>query len=250
MLLLRIVYACLAGLPIKKLPVSDIANVLVAYFDHDIATVRLSARNAAQFLIPVVEASQRHCFLLTAVDVAALLNSSGKDMPASSLLKLLYMYGQIPKNNEIFLQEGIFYYAFSVMFQSPRAMEKRLAFSVILMLSSHQKAGKVVQDDTSQENTTIQDAINPNGDSVISVAKKSLTDILAKLSEQAQSYITALNQEGGKATFNSFKALLEDLEKDHIISSNTQLHEAAISERISKVLQNITIVLLEGMYLY
>ena len=160
------------------------------------------------------------------------------------------MYGQIPKNNEIFLQEGIFYYAFSVMFQSPRAVEKRLAFSVILMLSSHQKAEKVVQDDTSQDNTTIQDAINSNGDSVISVAKKSLTDILAKLSEKAQSYITALNQECGKATFNSFKALLKDLEKDHIISSNTQLHEAAISERISKVLQNITIVLLEGMHLY
>ena len=226
---------------------SDIASVLVAYFNHDISTVRLSARNAAQFLIPVMDASQRHCFLLTAVDVAALLNSSGKDMPTSSLLKLLYMYGQIPKNSETFLQEGIFYYAFSVMFQSPRAMEKCLAFSVILMLSSHQKAEKV---DTPQENTIIQDAINSNGDSVISVVKKGLTDILAKLSEQAQSYITALNQECGKATFNSFKALLEDLEKDHIISSNTQLHEAAISERISNVLQNITTILIEGMYLY
>ena len=243
-------YACLAGLPVNKLPVSDIASVLVAYFNHDIPTVQLSARNAAQFLIPVVDASQRHCFFLTAVDVAALLNASGKDMPASSLLKLLYMYGQIPKNSELFLQEGVFYYAYSVMFQSPRAMEKRLAFSVILMLSSYRKPEKVVQDETPQENIIIQDALTSSDDLAISVTKKSLTDILAKLSGQAQSFISTLNQECGKLTFESFRALLKGLEQDYIVSSNPQLHEASISERISNVLQNITVVLLEGMYLY
>ena len=243
-------YACLAGLPINKLPVSDIASVLVPYFNHNIPTVQLSAQNAAQFLIPVVDASQRHFFFLTAADVSALLNTSGKDMPVSSLLKLLYMYGQIPKNSELFLQEGVFYYAYSVLFQSPRAMEKRLAFSVILMLSSHQKPEKVVQDETPQKNIIIQGALTSNDDSAISVTKKSLTDILAKLSEQAQSYISTLNQECGKATFESFRALLKDLEQVHIVSSNSQLHEASMSERISNVLQNITIVLLEGMYLY
>lgn len=238
-------YACLAGLPITKLPVTAIASIIVAYFNHDIPTVRLSALNVAQFLIPVVDASQKHFFLLTAADVTALLNASEKDMPASSLLKLLYVYGQIPKNSELFLQEGVFYFAYSVMFQSPRAMEKRLAFSVILMLSSHHKPEKVVQNGTPHEGTTL----NSSNDLVATVTKKSLTDVLTELSEQAQSFLNVLNQECGKTTFESFRALLKDLEKEHIVSTNSQLHKLSISGRISNVLQNITTVLLEGMHI-
>ena len=251
LLLLRIMYACLAGLPINKLPVTSIVSVITSYFNHGIPMVQLSARNVAQFLIPVVDASQKHLFFLTAADVAALINASEKDLPASSLLKLLHMYGQIPENTELFLQEGIFYYAFSVMFQSPRAMEKHLAFSVILMLSSHQKPKRVVQQDkTRQENNSIQDTPNPTDDVVTTVGKKSLTNVLTGLSEQAQSFLATQKQECGKQTFESFRALLKDLEKEHIVSNNLQLHEVSISERISNVLQNITTILLEGTYVY
>lgn len=254
LLLLRIMYACLAGLPINKLPVATIASVLGAYFSHDIQTVRLSARNAAQFLVPVVEDSQKHLFLLTSADVVALLNASEKDMPASSLLKLLYMYGQIPRNGELFLQEGVFHYAYSVMFQSLREMEKRLAFLVILMLSSHQKLEKVVQDEISQENVVLQDnpqdTVKPTDDSGVTVAKRDLIHDLTELTEQSQSFMSAQSHECGKATFESFRALLKDLDKEHIVSSNSQLHEASISERVSSVLQNVTAILLEGMYVY
>ena len=212
----------------------------------------LSARNAAQFLIPVADPSQKHFFFLSSADVAAFLNASEKDMPASSLLKLLYMYGQIPKNSELFLQQGVFYYAYSVMFQSPRAVEKRLAFSVILLLSSsYQKSEKVVQDEITQESTATvtQDTRYTNNPlTTPAIAKKNVTDILTELSEQAQSFMTALNQDCGKATFESFRALLKELEKEHIVSTNSQLHEVSISERISSVLQNVTVIFLEGIY--
>ena len=245
-------YACLAGLPINKLPLAAITSTLVAYFSHDIPTVRLSAQNAAQFLIPVVDSSQKHFFFLSSADVAAFLNASEKDMSASSLLKLFYMYGQIPKNSELFLQQGVFYYSYAVMFRSPRAIEKRLAFSVILMLSSsYQESEEIVKDEVTQENTaTITQGTPSHADNSFttqSVAKRNLTDVLTEMSKQAQSFMTALNQDCGKATFQSFRALLKDFEKEHIVSSNSQLHEASISERISSVLQNITIVLLEGM---
>jgi len=250
LLLLRIMYACLAGLPINKISVAAIASALIPYFSHGIPTIQLSARNASQFLIPMVDSSQKHFFFLTSADVVAFLKASEKDMPASSLLKLLYMYGQIPRNSQLFLQEGVFYYAYSVMFQSSRAIEKRLAFSVILMLSSHLTPEKLVQDEIAQENIIVQDSSNSTDDSVPTVTKRSLTDILAELNKKAQLFITTLDQECGKMIFESFRTLLKELEKEHIISGNSQLHEPSTSENVSNLLQNITAILLEGMCNY
>ena len=243
-------YACLAGLPINKISVTAVTSAVIPYFNHSIPTVQLSARNASQFLIPMVDASQKHYFFLTSSDVVTFLKASDKDMPASSLLKLLYMYGQIPRNSELFLQEGVFYYAYSVMFQSSRAIEKCLAFSVILMLSSHLTSEKVVQDEVTQENVILQDTSNSIDDSVATIAKRSLTDILAELNGKAQSFTATLNQECGKMTFESFRTLLKELEKEHIFSGNSQLHEVSISENVSNTLQHITVILLEGMCSY
>ena len=240
-------YACLVGLPISKLPVAAITSTIVAYFNHDTPVVRLSARNVAQLLIPVADQSQKHFFFLSSTDVAAFLNASGKDMPASSLLKMLHMYGQIPRNNELFLQQGVFYYAYTVLFQSARATEKRLAFLVILMLSSsYQKPEKSVQDETLQENSAISTQDTTHNTLTAQTTRRSLTDIVTELSEQAQLFMTALNQECGKAIFESFRASLKDLEREYV-SCNLQLHEASISGNISIALLDAIIVLLEGI---
>ena len=247
LLLLRITYACLAGLPINKLPVTTLVIALVPYFNHGILAVQLSARNAAQFLIPVVDISQKHFFFFTSTDIINLYNASGKDMPASSVLKLLYMYGQIPSNCELFLQEGVFYYAYSVMFQSPRATEKCLAFSVILMLSLYsQKPESIIQHEITQKESklSLRVATQDSTDNL----KSNLTDVLTGLSGQAQTFLTTLRQECGKRTFESFRALLKQLENEHIVSSSSQLHDVSISESISNVLQNVMVILLEGVY--
>ena len=237
-------YACLVGLPINKLPVAAITSTIVAYFNHDTPVVRLSARNVAQLLISVVDPSQKHFFFLSSTDVAAFLNASGKDLPASSLLKMLHMYGQIPRNNELFLRQGVFYYAYSVLFQSARATEKRLAFLVILMLSSSYQKPKTTE--TLKENNAISSQ-DTTHNTLTTQTTRSLTNIVTELSEQAQLFMTAQNQECGKALFESFRTSLKDLERE-CMSSNLQLREASISGNISITLQDTIIALLEGTY--
>ena len=104
----------MAGLPLDTLEVSTMTNALVLYFQHATTAVQISARNAAQFLIPMLDDSQKCFFELSSRNTNDLINASGKGMPVSSLLKLFLAYGQLPSNCTVFLQEGKHFFPFGI----------------------------------------------------------------------------------------------------------------------------------------
>ena len=207
--------ACQA-FPLYKISVSSVTKALVPYFKHKTTTVEISARNAAQFLVPEVDEASRHHFILTSAFVRHIFYASGKDMPISSTLKLLLVYGQVSDNCATFLREGVYQYAHSVMFTTTRSIEKQLAFSVILMLS------------------------------VVTHSSQNLFYLLTELGKQAQMFITTLDQNCGKEAFESFRKLLDQLEGEHVSSSGPNLYELSVSRRMGNTLQNIVVNLLEG----
>jgi len=236
-------YACLSGLPVNNISVSSVTKALVPYFKHKTTTVEISARNAAQFLVPEVDEASRHHFILTSAFVRHIFYASGKDMPISSTLKLLLVYGQVSDNCATFLREGVYQYAHSVMFTTTRSIEKQLAFSVILMLSLHlsRKRENVKK---SNECFTAQGDVATS--SVVTHSSQNLFYLLTELGKQAQMFITTLDQNCGKEAFESFRKLLDQLEGEHVSSSGPNLYELSFSRRMGNTLQNIVVNLLEG----
>ena len=236
-------YACLSGLPCDKISVSSVTKALVPYFKHKTATVEISARNAAQFLVPEVDEASRHHFILTSAFLRLIFYASGKDMPISSTLKLLLVYGQVTDNCATFLREGVYQYAHSVMFTTTRSIEKQLAFSVILMLSLHLNRKRENVKKSDKFFTAQGDVATPP---VVTHSSQNLFNLLTELSEQAQMFVTTLDQSCGKEAFESFRKLLNQLEGEHVNSSGPNLDESSVSKRMSNTLQNIIVNLLEG----
>jgi len=233
-------YACLSGLPVDKTSVSSVTKALVPYFNHETTTVQISARNSAQFLVPEVDEISRHHFILTSAFVQKIFYASGKDMPISSTLKLLLMYGQVPGNCGIFLREGVYLYAHSVMFTSTRSIEKQLAFAVMLMLSLYLGEKKSKKNECS---VAPEDAAITSAPSVVTHSSQNLFNLLMELSKQAQIFIATLDQSCGKEAFESFRKLLNQLEGEHC---SPNLDESSVSTKMSNTLQNIIVNLLEG----
>lgn len=239
-------YACLAGLPVGTLDFSLIISALVPYFMDGITTVQISARNAAQFLIPVLDESHKRFFILSAKNVHDLINASGKSMPVISSLRFFLAYGNITANCKLFLREDIFSHAFSIMWQSSRDDEKILAVSVIQMLSIHYQemarsgasrdygdVASEIHNTTATAKTVIADVTN-------------FSDILTLLVRQVLSFTascskTDFNHSIMKEQFESFRNLLKALDVP-------QLHEVSVAEDVRHGLLNIAIDLLEGNY--
>ena len=232
----------MAGLPLDTLEVSTMTNALVPYFQHATTAVQISARNAAQFLIPVLDDSQKCFFNLSSRNTNDLVNASGKGMPISSLLKLFLAYGQLPSNCTVFLQEGIFLYALSIMFQSSRDDEKQLAFSVVKMLSLHQNMSISEEPATGTQCTNIKETES----TIIADSSMSLSYILSQLGSETQCFKSICSQTNakGKEMFERYRAILKQLE-EYIVSTNNSDHQG--SEDVTSPLMNITIDLLEGI---
>lgn len=114
------------------------------YFVHEATTVQVSARNAAQFLIPCLNESVIPKFILSSKNVHDFVGALGKDMPVISSLKLFLAYGQLATNSMLFLKEGLVLHLLSIMFnQLSRRDEKIMALSVLKMLSFHCHKGVI-----------------------------------------------------------------------------------------------------------
>ena len=236
-------YACLSGLPIDKISVSSVTKALVPYFNHETATVKISARNSAQFLVPEVDDTSRHHFILTSAFVRHIFYASGKDMPISSTLKLLLVYGQVSDNCGTFLREGVFQYAHSVMFTTTRSIEKQLAFSVILMLSLHLNRKRGTVSNRDQCTKVLEDVVPSSVPVIVTLSSQNFSNLLTELGKQAQMFTTTLEQRCGKEAFESFRKLLNQLEGEIVNFSSPNLEELSV---LSNVLQNIVANLLEG----
>lgn len=252
--LLRIMYACLAGLPQETLEPSLLINAIVPYFKHKHKNVRNSATNAAQFLISLVDEGTKRLFILSQECLYDLINASGKEIPTSSLLKLLLAYGQLPSNCSLYLAEGVFLFVTKIAFQSSRNIEKKLAYAVIKMLAFHQTNEETKSIETKGENDPVQSQATPTSDVVVVNAvmadadkdtdAKSFLNILPQLNEQVEHFkAVCLKRErdtDGREIFKCLKEMLSLLE-DHV----SLLPEEA-SKDINVMLSNILLDLLDG----
>ena len=136
LILLRIISACLSGLPINLLDIDTISQSLVPYFSHPQINVRIAARNSAQFLINEgLAPSVKERYTLTKGDVEDILPCSGKEMPVSAVLRLLLSFSVMPHNREVIKEGGGFLLAISVASCSKQSMETNLAFALMQSLS-------------------------------------------------------------------------------------------------------------------
>lgn len=133
LLLFRITYACLSGLPIETLNIEKVIFAVIPYFNCDIEDVQVAALNAGQFLIPYIIdlKSARQFFILNEKSTVALICALGKSMPISSSLKLLHSYSLISENCSLFLVKGIALLSTSILVLSPRRIEKELAIHLL-----------------------------------------------------------------------------------------------------------------------
>lgn len=133
LLLFRIVYACLSGLPLESLNVGSIASAVTSYFCDKRKDIQVAAINAGQFLIPAIwdSKSTRQHFVLSEDSICSLLCAFGKSMPVSSSLKLLHSFSLLPENCSLFISKGITLLSTSVMVLSSRQIEKELAFHLL-----------------------------------------------------------------------------------------------------------------------
>ncbi len=251
-------YDCLSDLPTDKLEVPHLSNALTPYFMHESTIVQVSARNAAQFLIPNLGEKKKKCFILSSKNIQDFINASGKDMPIISSLQLFLAYGQLVTNSVRFLKEGLVIYLLSVMFnQSSRNEEKIMAVSVVKMLSLHYQSSPKLDSSVVQSSATdVKVAVKPEPGGVVKISPKVLEaldhpHILCQLDKQAKSFIatcsrTMIDHSSLKESFESFSHLLKILEKECIASHD---REILMSSNVSNMLLNATIDLLEGKLL-
>lgn len=205
-------------------PLSDLVKALIPYFNHKDILVRISSRNAAQFLIPMLDESEKSSFVLSSSDVHDLLKALGRDLPTTSLFKLIIEFSRIPKNCDIFLKEGIFLYSIAVFYESGRPIEKNLAFSVMKVLVSHKLNEKnESHKQTSQRRPKFIDAETTNSSVKGLTESKLMVDsfgdlvinISSKLAEKISSFtsIPVTLETCNANNFRSIKCLLEELYK-------------------------------------
>lgn len=266
LLLLRIIYACLSGLPKEKLDMPRICNALVPYFMHEATMIQVSARNAAQFLIPNLDESKKQYFILSTKNVRDFVNASGKDMPVISSLKLFLAYGQFATNSKLFLREGLFDHLLSIMFnQSCRDDEKIMAVSVVKIMSLQYQEMEVEHGDpkpevdvktsaTSSEVVAECDHPKPAELSAIDqevVETIDLPHILCQLDDHAKSFAAACSQtvishSRLKEGFDSFSLSLKSLKEKWTITSHDPIfYGILLSSNVSNTLLNVIIDLLE-----
>lgn len=252
--LLRIMYACLAGLPQETLEPSLLINAIIPYFKHEHKNVRISATNAAQFLISLVDDATKHLFLLSQECLCDLIIASGKEMPTSSLLKLLLAYGQLPSNRSLYLAEGVFLFATKIAFQSSRDIEKKLAYAVIKMLAFHQTDEETKSIETKRENDPVQSQATPTSDIVVVNAimvdadkdsdAKSFLNILPRLNEHVERFkAICLKRERDTDGREIFKCLKEMFS---LLEDQVSLLPEEVSKDINVMLSNILLDLLDG----
>ena len=265
LLLLRIIYACLSGLPIGKIDMPLVCNALVPYFMHEATIVQVSARNAAQFLIPILEESKKQYFILSSRNIRDFVNASGKDMPVINSLKLLLAYGQFATNSKLFWREGIFEYLLSIMFGQSREDEKIMAVSVVKIMSLQYQE---LQAEHGNPKPNVDVKISATNSEIVADPKsEGLTKMSAmidqgvietidiphavcQLDDQAKSFAAAcskINHSRLKGIFDSFSLSLKSLKKKCLITSHDPiLYGIILSSNVSNIMLNATMNLLEG----
>ena len=252
--LLRILYACLAGLPQETLKPSPLIDAIIPYFKHEHKNVRITARNTAQFLISLVDEATKHVFLLSQECLYDLIDASGIEIPTSLLLKLLLAYGQLPSNCSLYLAEGVFLFATKIAFQSSRDFEKKLAYAIIKMLACHETNEEAKSIETKGENDPAHSQAAPTSDIVVVNAimadadkdtdAKSFLNILPQLNEQVERFkAVCLKRERDTDGREIFKCLKEMLS---LIEDQVSLLPEEPSKDINIMLSNILLDLLDG----
>lgn len=239
----------------NTLDLSLTTKALVPYFGHSSTTVQISARNAAQFLIPYVDKIHERYFFLNEKNIHDLVHASGRTMPVISSLKLFLAYGKIAGNCKLFLKEDLFSYAFSIMWGSSRDDEKILAVSVVKMLSIHCQAtaeGDSFQDHGDYDDVTAM--IDSKKETAPADLAAKLSDILAQLSRRVLSFtsncsVKDFDHSMMREEFGAFKNSLEVLHEKYVESDEFLLQEMLVTQSVSSVLLDHVINLLEGKFL-
>ena len=143
LLLLRVVYACTAGLPIQSVDSTAVVHAIVPYFSHSKSSVRVAARNASQFLISTLSEPLKKFFIMNGNDVKEVVSACGKEMPVSSALQVLHSYAQLPNNRKIFIAEGVPLLALTHAHLSTREIERNMALALITTLLSELESKEV-----------------------------------------------------------------------------------------------------------
>lgn len=151
LLLFRITYACLSGLPIESLNCHDIVFAIVPFFCHINKDVQVAAMNAGQFLIPFIKGSKstRQLFVLNNDNIDTLLCAFGTTMPVSSSLQLLHSFSALPENCSLFMSKGIALLSTSIMILSTRQVEKELAFDLLKKMFQEPSKGSTTSIESS-----------------------------------------------------------------------------------------------------
>lgn len=159
-MLFRITYACLSGIPIKSLAITDIACAVIHYFHHSNKDVQVAAMNAGQFLIPYIQNFlTRQCFILSDNNVHILVCSFGKLMPVSSSLKLLHSFSLLQENCVKFIKKGVPLLSTSILVLSPRRIEKELAFHLLRNMFQVSPGSHITSTEPSSESNSLTSAI-------------------------------------------------------------------------------------------
>lgn len=270
LLLFRIVYACLSGLPMESLNAGSIASAIIPYFCDERKDVQIAAINAGQFLIPAIWNSKpvRQQFILREDSVCSLLYAFGNTMPIISSLKLLYSFSLLPENCSLFIRKGIALLSTSVMVLSSRQIEKELAFHLLKnLIQGHVSATESLDKYTvsSQQETSSEVEIKDNklefddGIEVLSDKssrlcihtsppepdRESIEDLLlhfANCFKQIKNIVTCMDISTSEP-FTNLKRLMDDLEE-----RVTDIHLShSVNHRLNNLLLEAIADLLQGI---
>lgn len=242
-MLLRIVYACLSGLPTPELQLPLVWSALAPYFVHKVTSIQVAARNASQFFIHILDESKMQSIILSSKNVHDLVCASGKHMSALSSLKLYFTYGQLAINSKLFLKEGIFLYCLSIMFNVLSSDdEKIMAALVAKMLSFYYKEIMDEEHDDHEEHA------DPKNLALDAKAKTmELQHILCQLHMQAGWFVATCSIPVYQSNLKeSFSFLMTMLEQRCITSHDLLLHNNTVSHDVGSMLLNSIMNLFKG----
>ena len=254
LLLFRIVYACLSGLPIQSLNAICIASAVTPYFCDKHKDVQVAAINAGQYLIPAFwdSKSARQQFILSEDNISSLLCAFGKLMPISSSLKVFHSFSLLPENCSLFMGKGIPLLSTSIMVLSSRQIEKELAFQLLKnIIQGH--VDSLPRDVLSLNSVAIDEKQNVKKATQTLVSESdpekqgNIEGLLLQLADCLQKFknIVIHMDISTSEPFTKLKGLLNDLEK------TLSKHEVSLVHKVNHQLNDLLLGamtdLLQGM---
>jgi len=233
-------------------------RAFVPYFTCDNTMVQVSARNAAQYLIPHLDEIQKHQFILTSKNVCDIVNIAGKDIPIISVLKLFLAYAQLGANAKLFC-EDLFYYLLHILSKTYSSEDEKItAFLVLKKISLYYEVKK------DENNIVVSNSVPSTGkeeekhELMVSKGEADMLEalnmphIFKQLKEEVNIFAaaclhSAIANEGVKKSYDSFNALLKSLNMECMISSHGPLlYDILLSQNVNITLIEIILGLLDG----